>query len=92
MAEKVLRAIYSGIVQGVGFRFTARNIARRHKVLGWVKNLSDGTVEVCASGSDKNVRFFLRDLGDEFKQGITNIAIIGDACAEELSEFQIRFS
>ena len=40
------QVIYSGRVQGVGFRFTTRQIASGYEVNGWVKNLPDGRVEL----------------------------------------------
>jgi acylphosphatase len=45
------RVLYSGRVQGVGFRYTAHQIARRHAVTGFVRNLPDGRVELVAEGS-----------------------------------------
>ncbi len=44
-------AIVSGNVQGVGFRYSARREAQGLSVTGWVRNLSDGDVEVLAEGS-----------------------------------------
>lgn len=41
---------YAGRVQGVGFRATARSIARRHPVTGWVRNEPDGSVTLEAQG------------------------------------------
>jgi acylphosphatase len=48
-----------GIVQGVGFRWFVRERARALALSGWVKNLSDGSVEVAASGPDAAVRELL---------------------------------
>jgi acylphosphatase len=42
------QVFYSGHVQGVGFRYTVRNIASGYEVTGWVKNLPDGRVELHA--------------------------------------------
>lgn len=50
---------YSGMVQGVGFRATVASIARDYPVTGWVKNLSDGRVQVLVEGSQQAVEAFL---------------------------------
>src|SRR5258708_5143577 len=47
--------IFSGRVQGVGFRFTAQNIAQQHDVRGYVKNLPDGRVELTMEGPDEEM-------------------------------------
>lgn len=45
------RACYfTGRVQGVGFRYTVQNIAIQHNVHGYVRNLSDGRVELVMEG------------------------------------------
>ena len=53
---------YSGRVQGVGFRYTAKNVATGYEVTGVVRNLSDGRVELLAEG--------LKDELEAFQQGI----------------------
>jgi acylphosphatase len=45
------RVVYTGRVQGVGFRFTARQIAQTHAVTGFVRNLANGNVELVAEGN-----------------------------------------
>ena len=50
MAAK--QVFYSGRVQGVGFRFTTKQIASGYDVTGWVKNLPDGRVELQAMAAD----------------------------------------
>ena len=43
--------VYSGRVQGVGFRYTAKNIALQYDIAGYVRNLPDGRVEMCLEGT-----------------------------------------
>lgn len=47
-----------GIVQGVGFRFTARTLANMHGVTGWVANRSDGSVAIAATGTAEQLAAF----------------------------------
>ncbi|MBU0909611.1 MAG: acylphosphatase [Proteobacteria bacterium] len=50
MAQKIIRAVVSGRVQGVCFRAYTREAALRYGVKGWVRNLPDGSVEALVSG------------------------------------------
>ena len=54
-----LQVLYEGHVQGVGFRFTVRHIAKSFDVIGWVRNLPDGRVELQVKGDDDEVHAFL---------------------------------
>jgi acylphosphatase len=54
-----LQVFYEGYVQGVGFRWTVRDIAKGFDVTGWVRNLPDGRVELQASGKEEELRGFL---------------------------------
>jgi acylphosphatase len=51
-----------GRVQGVGFRWFARQCARSKGISGWVMNRSDGMVEVAAKGGEYELNRFRRDL------------------------------
>jgi acylphosphatase len=57
---------YTGHVQGVGFRYTARSIARGYDVTGLVRNLADGRVKLVAEGRPPEVDAFLREVRDRF--------------------------
>jgi acylphosphatase len=55
-----IQVFYEGSVQGVGFRWTVRNIAKGFDVIGWIRNLIDGRVEMQVSGAENEVRAFLK--------------------------------
>ncbi|MDT5272578.1 MAG: acylphosphatase [Acidobacteriota bacterium] len=54
--------LVSGEVQGVGFRFFAQRVAARHQVVGYVRNLPDGRVELLAEGTPESVEGFKHDI------------------------------
>jgi acylphosphatase len=57
------RVLYEGHVQGVGFRFATKNIARGFDVVGTVRNLPDGRVELeAASGDAVELEAFLEEI------------------------------
>jgi acylphosphatase len=59
MSEVRCRVIVSGRVQGVFYRDSCRAQAQRLGVRGWVRNRSDGTVEVVAEGERDDVEQLL---------------------------------
>lgn len=61
---------YSGHVQGVGFRVTAVTIARSFRVTGWVRNLSDGRVQLLVEGPATEVSQFLDSIADHWADQI----------------------
>ncbi len=50
-----VHVVVAGSVQGVGYRYTMRMVARETGVSGWVRNLRDGTVEAEVEGTDAQV-------------------------------------
>ena len=52
----------SGEVQGVGYRFFAQRAAARHHIVGYIRNLPDGRVEVVVEGPADQVEAFKHDL------------------------------
>lgn len=57
-----VHALISGLVQGVNFRWNAKQLAQRTKVTGWARNLDDGRVELIAEGEKKDVDAMLNEL------------------------------
>jgi acylphosphatase len=58
-----IQVFYEGNVQGVGFRYSVRQIAKGFDVTGSVRNLADGRVELLATGEEEEVRAFLEAIG-----------------------------
>jgi len=53
-----MQVLYSGRVQGVGFRYTAKTVANGFEVTGKVRNLLDGRVELVAEGIKNELEAF----------------------------------
>jgi acylphosphatase len=83
------RVIFSGRVQGVFFRATSREIARCLAVTGFVRNLSDGTVELEAQGASDQVRGLVAAIRDRYAGGITSIDETAVAALENEASFRI---
>ncbi len=67
------RAVVSGRVQGVGFRFFAERAAREAGVKGWVRNRPDGTVETMVEGEQAAVDGYL----DRLRKGPLGSRVAG---------------
>ncbi len=75
MQRELRRVFYSGRVQGVGFRFTAQNLARGFDVSGYVRNLADGRVEIAAEGDPAEIDGFLEAVQDTMGRYIRDVSI-----------------
>jgi acylphosphatase len=86
-----LRAIVRGQVQGVGFRMWAQRRARMLGISGYVRNLTDGSVEVVGEGSRGAVEQLLAILrrGPESAE-VRSVQRIWAACASGFDGFEIR--
>ena len=56
--------LFAGRVQGVGFRYSTKNLAKGFDVLGWVKNLPDGRVELQIMGDEEELNDVIEELHD----------------------------
>jgi acylphosphatase len=89
MATVSKRVIYSGRVQGVGFRATARWLADGFPVSGYVRNLPGGQVELVAEGEPGAVGPFLEAVRQQFAANITDVDVRDEPPAGHHG-FQVR--
>ena len=84
--------LYFGQVQGVGFRYTAQDIAMSLSITGWVKNLEDGRVEIVAEGKEKDLNEFLDKISKgQLGRYIKNSELSWEKPTGEFDVFDIRF-
>ena len=89
---KAARVIFGGKVQGVGFRYSCRHLAKGFDVTGWVKNLNDGRVELWAQGEEGEVKDFLKAIDESHLRGLISRVDVSWTFAEEgLTDFSIAF-
>jgi acylphosphatase len=85
------RVTFTGHVQGVGFRYTTKNLASGFDVTGYVKNLSDGGVELLCQGLPSEMDAFLtevrRHFGGQIREEKTDASPVGEA----YRGFEIRY-
>lgn len=86
-----IHAYYAGRVQGVGFRYTARDLASELGVLGWVKNLLDGRVELVAEAEEAALKEFLEKINQYFSRYIQDVETEWIPAGDKFKEFIIRF-
>jgi acylphosphatase len=89
MPKVCKRVTYSGRVQGVGFRYTARQLADWFPVAGFVRNLSNGDVELVAEGEAAAIDEFLAAVAQHMQGYVTNTDLC-DQSPEGYSAFEIR--
>jgi len=89
---KALQSFYEGRVQGVGFRYAVKRLASGYEVIGWVKNLPDGRVELLAASFERDeIDAFLQAILDsDLGGGIRDVDTAETPLPEGLTGFSIR--
>ncbi len=82
---------YEGYVQGVGFRYTVQRIARGCDVVGFVRNLRDGRVQLVAEGPPEVLDRFLSQVAETMDRYVRHSDVKVAAATGEHSGFDIRF-
>ncbi|MHC4482519.1 MAG: acylphosphatase [Planctomycetota bacterium] len=91
MNETAKHIIFTGRVQGVGFRFTALDIANRYRLTGWVRNQPDGTVEMIAQGPPDDISDCIQDIQESFGGYIRETKIEEISPDPQYIDFKITF-
>lgn len=82
---------FEGRVQGIGFRYSVKQLAKGFDVIGWVKNRTDGRVELQIMGEEEEVDDFLEELNDSpLGHHILEQEQFSVALLEEVKGFTIR--
>jgi acylphosphatase len=85
------RVYYEGHVQGVGFRFSVKSITTGFEVVGWVKNLIDGRVELEVQGEESEVNAFLEAiLNSHLRRHISRFVVRDVPAKSDVKGFVIR--
>lgn len=82
--------LFSGRVQGVGFRYTTREVARRFAVTGFVTNLPDGRVRLVAEGKPAELDRFVQAVSEAMERYIGHVETERLPVAGEFADFSIR--
>ena len=88
---KRVRVFYSGRVQGVGFRYSAVGASKGYNVAGWVKNLSDGRVELVAEGEEKEISAFLAEVSRTMNGYIQNEDVRNEEPLGDVQDFSVAY-
>ena len=81
---------FFGNVQGVGFRYTACAVAKHFDVTGYVRNCSNGSVELIVEGTGREIKLFLDSLREKMSRHIEKEEITESQATTEFCEFGIR--
>jgi len=89
--NKRLVVTLHGVVQGIGFRYAAQDMAREALVSGWVKNESDGTVQIVAEGDENDLKAFIDQIKKIFSQSIDSTESRWEEATGEFEDFRIKY-
>ena len=81
---------FRGHVQGVGFRYSARQVAAGFDVTGYVQNLADGRVRVVVEGPPQEIDRFLDELGGRMAGYIQEVQSEAGPATNEFDDFEIK--
>ena len=84
------RVVFSGRVQGVGFRFRTDEIAHRYRVGGFVQNQPDGTVLLVVEGEPQEVNPMIDEVKSALAPYIQAVSESPGQSTTQFKQFGIR--
>jgi|APTNR8051073442_1049403.scaffolds.fasta_scaffold191318_1 acylphosphatase len=91
-ASKRVEVTYKGRVQGVGFRFSAEQVALGCGVCGWVRNEHNGDVMLVAEGPESKLIAMLEGIRKcSVGRHITKEQVQWEPCRNEFNDFRIEY-
>lgn len=84
-----IHLLVKGNVQGVFYRATAKKVADKLKLTGWIKNTKEGNVEITATGSEEQLNEFIKWCKKGPDKAEVEVVIIRDEPEKYFTEFEI---
>ena len=81
---------FSGHVQGVGFRYSVLQVAKEYDVAGYVRNLTDGRVQLEAEGQEGEIASFVDAVQEKMHGYIRKLERAGQKRPAQFSGFVIK--
>lgn len=88
--QLAVRVVYSGRVQGVGFRYQTKILSAHYDVQGYVRNQADGTVELLAEGEKAELDRFINSIAERLSENILEVDTQWRDTTGTFSRFEIR--
>ncbi|HEY5406895.1 MAG TPA: acylphosphatase [Ginsengibacter sp.] len=86
---KTVHLEISGKVQGVFFRASAKEIAKLHKISGWIKNTHDKKLEALITGADEDIQRFIEWCKQGPDKAMVEHIIITNIALQTFSRFEV---
>ncbi|MFK7768701.1 MAG: acylphosphatase [Mariniblastus sp.] len=89
MADKKYEILFSGQVQGVGFRHTAKNVSRNYDLVGTVQNLRDGRVKMVLEGDSETIERFIAEVSESTYGNVRETEITQSLPTGQFASFDV---
>ena len=84
-----IRLHITGEVQGVFYRATAKKVADKLKITGWIKNTKDGDVEAIVSGGENEIQEFINWCKKGPEKAIVEEIIVTPEKEKTFTDFEV---